>query len=172
MLALAGLVLATTAGTAQVISVGASAAPVFPVGTFSEGRSLDDGWHVGVNARFDFRTHRYGVQADLGVASSKLDEESGSGDVQSWNGGVAAFYRFRPIESSWRPYAIGGVGVYYVEQPASYHITPALNAGVGLEVGTRSIRAFVEARYHIVFLVQDDLEYIPLSVGVRYALNP
>jgi hypothetical protein len=65
-----------------------------------------------------------------------------------------------------------GFGVYYVEEPERSLITPAWNAGVGAEVGTGAFRAFAEARYHYVFTWASDMQYVPLSLGLRYAFNP
>jgi len=171
-MSITALLLGTRPAVAQVLSLGASAAPVVPVGSFADGRSLATGWHVGVNGRLDMRTRPFGVQVDVGVANSPYEEGTRDGRVQSWDAGAAAFYRFLPITASLRPYAIAGVGVYYVEEPERNLITPAFNAGVGVEAGRGAIRAFVEARYHYVFTWGGDLQYVPVSFGVRYAFNP
>lgn len=165
-------VLAGTPARAQVVSAGLSGAPVVNLGTFDDGRSLATGWHVGVSARLDLRTRPWGLQADVGVASSAYQEDTREGSVQSWNAGLGAFYRFAAVRAMVRPYAILGIGVYYVEEPERNLITPAWNAGVGAEVGRGALRGFVEARYHYVLTWGSDLQYIPLSVGLRYALNP
>jgi hypothetical protein len=156
----------------QVLSAGVSGAPVLQVGTFADGRSLGTGWHVGISGRLDQRSRQFGLQVDAGMASSPYEEGTREGQVQSWNAGAGAFYRFGKLSAAVRPYAVLGIGVYYVEEPERNLITPAWNAGVGAEVGTGAIRAFVEARYHYVFTWGSDLQYIPLMLGVRYAFNP
>jgi hypothetical protein len=165
-------VLAGTPARAQVVSAGLSGAPVVNLGTFDDGRSLATGWHVGVSARLDLRSRPWGLQADVGVASSAYEEGTREGSVQSWNAGLGAFYRLGAVTAPVRPYAILGIGVYYVEEPERNLITPAWNAGVGAEVGRGALRGFVEARYHYVFTWGSDLQYVPLSVGLRYAINP
>lgn len=168
----AAFVLAGTPVRAQVMSAGLAGAPVVNLGTFDDGRSLAAGWHVGVSARLDLRSRPFGLQADVGVANSAYEEGTREGTVQSWNAGAAAFYRFAAVTATVRPYAILGIGVYYVEEPERNLITPAWNAGLGAEVGKGALRGFVEARYHYVFTWGSDLQYVPLSVGLRYAFNP
>jgi len=172
VIGLGALLLGSRPASAQVLSVGASGAPVVPVGSFADGRTLGTGWHVGAGARLDMRHRPLGVQVDVGVANSPYAEGSRDGRVQSWDAGAAVFYRFAPVTSTLRPYAIAGLGVYYVEEPERNVITPALNAGAGVEAGRGAIRAFVEARYHYVFTWGSDLQYVPISIGLRYAFNP
>lgn len=168
------LALSLPAGSAraQVLSAGVSGALVSPVGSFADGRTLGTGWRAGVNGRLDVRARRFGVQADVGVADFPYEQGTLEGRVQSWDAGAAMFYRFTGITAAVRPYALAGLGVYYVEEPERNLITPALNAGMGVEGGTGAFRAFVEARYHYVFTWGSDLQYVPISVGLRYAFNP
>ena len=156
----------------QVMSVGVSGAPVLQLGTFGDGRALATGWHVGIAGRLDLRTRPYGAQLDVGVANSGYEEGTREGHVQSWNASAGVFYRFAKLTNPLRPYAVAGVGVYYVEEPERVLITPAWNAGVGMEAGTGALRAFVEARYHYVLTWGSDLQYVPVMLGVRYAFNP
>jgi hypothetical protein len=165
-------VLVATPVRAQVYAAGLSGAPVVNLGTFGDGRALATGWHVGVGARLDLRARPFGLQADAGVAVSEYEDGTREGTVQSWNAGLGAFYRFGSVSRLVRPYAILGLGVYYVEEPERNLITPALNAGLGAEAGRGAFRVFVEARYHYVFTWGSDLQYLPLSVGLRYAINP
>jgi hypothetical protein len=156
--------------SAQVLSLGLSGGAAFPVGTVDSGSTLGTGWHVGISGRVDPRTARFGLQADVGLAS--LPYDSLPGHVVSYEAGLAGFYRFTPVTAFLRPYAIVGLGVFYVEEPTRNTITPALNAGVGIEGGTRAIRLFAEARFQYVVTWDDNLRYAPVSLGVRYAFNP
>jgi hypothetical protein len=156
----------------QVLSAGLSGAPVLQVGSFGDGRTLGTGWHVGAGARLDMRTRPFGFQFDAGVASSPYADAGREGHVQSWDAGLSGVWRPVGVTHPVRPYLMAGLGVYYVEEPERNLITPALSAGAGVEGGTRAIRAFVEARYHYVFTWGGDLQYVPISVGVRYAFNP
>ncbi|MFL5521002.1 MAG: hypothetical protein ACJ8B6_08715, partial [Gemmatimonadales bacterium] len=108
----------------------------------------------------------------VGVANSPYEEGTREGHVQSWNAGAGVFYRLAKVTSPVRPYAIVGIGVYYVEEPERVLITPAWNAGAGVEAGSGAIRGFVEARYHYVLTWGRDMQYIPVMLGVRYAFNP
>ena len=157
---------------AQVLSVGASGAPVLPVGSFADGRTLATGWRVGAGARADLRSRPFGLQMDVGASSSPYAEGTREGRVVSWDAGAAALWRAAPVTATVRPYVLAGLGVYYVEEPERNLITPALSAGAGVEAGTHALRGFVEARYHYVFTWGSDLQYIPVSLGIRYAFNP
>jgi Outer membrane protein beta-barrel domain len=72
-----------------------------------------------------------------------------------------------------RPYALGGVGVYNYELrgndvlDAGSQTKVGLNGGLGLNYNAGRVGIFAESRFHNVFATGKDIQYVPVTVGVR-----
>jgi hypothetical protein len=76
-------------------------------------------------------------------------------------------------ETKFRPYLIGGAGVYYFnpdEDAFDSSTDFGINAGAGftVPVGSGSMKLFGEARFHDVFTDGEDLNILPVTLGVMF----
>jgi hypothetical protein len=152
--------------------VGVHAGPAFALDRFGMGRELATGWTVGVSALVSFRNVPLDIVADVGYARNDYADAGPSGSVSTWIGGASAAWRPVPVTSRVQPYVLGGLGVYYVEEPDRNAVTPALVAGAGVRAALGRVQPFAEARYLHVFYTDDDLRLLPVVLGVRYLLTP
>lgn len=88
-----------------------------------------------------------------------------------------------PAASRVHPYLIGGVGAYrlssdigytYVGGHALLNGAPSpsqtkfgLNGGAGLDFSIGALHSFVEARFHSVFIQGRNVNFIPITLGVK-----
>jgi opacity protein-like surface antigen len=89
-------------------------------------------------------------------------------------------YKFKTSEgSTFRPYLIGGGGVYNVKTTGSSDVGTIIdtensetkfgvNAGAGFDFKAGSAGLFVEGRFHDVFTSGNDVQFIPVTLGVRF----
>jgi hypothetical protein len=85
-------------------------------------------------------------------------------------------YKFKTSEDSkFRPYLIGGGGVYNFDTkgpdadivPSNSQTKFGINAGAGFDIKAQSVGFFVEGRFHDVFTDGPNVKFIPITVGVR-----
>jgi opacity protein-like surface antigen len=109
----------------------------------------------------------------LQVGSSDLKDRLifGTGNV---------VYKFKTSElSTFRPYLIGGVGVYNIKTTGADDVGGVvdtdnsttkfgLNAGAGFDIKAGGVGLFVEGRFHDVFTDGTNFRFIPITVGVRF----
>lgn len=84
-----------------------------------------------------------------------------------------------------RPYLIGGTGVYrlssnvhytaengsvirYLSVPTDGKTRFGLNGGAGLEVAVSAVRTFIETRFHSIFSEEETAKLVPIVMGVRF----
>ncbi len=87
----------------------------------------------------------------------------GSGNVV-YNFGVSDETRFRP-------YLIGGAGIYNFDPDGGDGFTDfGINAGAGftVPVGQGTTRLFGEARFHNIFVEGDSQSILPLTIGIMF----
>jgi hypothetical protein len=85
-------------------------------------------------------------------------------------------YKFKTSEETkFRPYLIGGAGVYNLDvkgddvPPGVESVTKfGLNGGAGFDFKAGAAGIFVEGRFHNVFTEGSNTNFIPLTVGVRF----
>jgi len=116
--------------------------------------------------------HRLGFKEDRAQAT-------GEGHTQIINGTANVVFSF-PVseETRFRPYILGGVGVYNVKFKLDAGTSASdtkfgINAGAGFDIGFGGGTFFAEGRFHNVFISDpgDDVKLIPISVGVRFGGN-
>jgi hypothetical protein len=147
-----------------------------PTGDFDDGAKL--GWHGLAAVSFVPQTLPVGFQVD-GNFSRFGAENTGGLDVkfQMIYGTGNVVYKFKTSEDSkFRPYLIGGGGVYNFDVkgsdadliPGDNSVTKfGINAGAGFDIKAQSVGFFVEGRFHDVFTEGSNLKFIPITVGVR-----
>jgi opacity protein-like surface antigen len=105
---------------------------------------------------------------------NQLGFDGGGGKYQVISGTANAVYAFSvAAETQFRPYLIGGGGIYNVKNKPDAGISVSdtkfgINVGAGFDIKTSGIGVFVEGRFHNVFVTGSDFHYIPITVGVRF----
>lgn len=141
------------------------------------------GWHGLAGVSFIPTGWPVGIQIDGQYQQYKLDKDVvGPGSLKDrlLIGTANIVYKFKTSEDSrFRPYLIGGGGVYNLKTTGSSDLGTVfdtdnsetkfgLNAGAGFDFKAGSVGLFVEGRFHDVFFSDTpDLRFIPITIGVR-----
>lgn len=179
-LVMCGVVAAVATGeaSAQVpVSFGVGGGVTIPTGSSSD--ALKTGWHGLALVRFKPAASPVGFQIDGMYQRLGFDEFLPEGNLQVINGTANVVFSF-PVseETRFRPYLLGGVGVY--NSKAKFEVGPdgesstdfGINAGAGFDIGFGGGTFFVEGRFHNVFESDaDDLKFIPITAGIRFGGN-
>jgi len=141
-----------------------------PSGSTSDG--LKTGWNGTALVQFFPASSPVGFQVD--GSYHRMGFDPSGGHEQIIDGTANVVYEFKTSESSrFRPYLIGGGGVYNVKAKTDIGPSPSdtkfgINGGAGFNFGTASTSFFVEGRFHNVFVSGSDFHFIPINVGVRF----
>jgi hypothetical protein len=153
----------------------------FPLSNFDDVAKL--GWHGLAGVSVVPNGWPVGIQIDGQYQQYKLDEDVvGRGSLKDRliMGTANVVYKFQTSEgSTFRPYLIGGGGVYNLKTTGSSDVGTVLdtdnsqtkfglNAGAGFDFKAGSAGIFVEGRFHDVFTTGEDVQFIPVTVGVRF----
>lgn len=113
---------------------------------------LDTGWDIGASLRATPHNWPIALQLDL------MAVDLGSTLFQAT---IEAVYDFGSTSNAFRPYLIGGLGLY----DGNF----GLNAGIGVDfaVVNAPFGFFAETRYHRVFDDASDVGFIPINAGIR-----
>jgi Outer membrane protein beta-barrel domain len=168
---------AQTEGTGVEFGLGGGVS--IPTGDFDDAAKL--GWHGQAAVSFIPQSLPVGFQLDGNFSRfSAEDATSGGLDIkyQLIYGTGNVVYKFKSSpDSKFRPYIIGGVGVYNFDLKGSdADLVPGdnsqtkfgINAGAGFDIKAQSVGFFVEGRFHDVFTDGPNLKFIPITVGVRF----
>jgi hypothetical protein len=164
------VVLAPVAGAQTPVEFGVGAGISIPSGGTGDG--LKTGWHGTALVQFKPAASPVGFQVD--GSYHQLGFDGGGGKDQIVSGTANAVYSFSVApETQFRPYLIGGGGVYNVKAKPDVGASASdtkfgVNIGAGFNVKTSGVGLFVEARFHNVFVTGSDFHYIPLTIGVRF----
>jgi len=191
LLGAGALLLAATAqaqGTAgsssgRPFKLGGALGATIPLGDFSDGADL--GFHLGglieykpqaipVNLRGEITYHRNSLKTgsfDQDPTFNNVD-----GTFSMINFVANAIIPFGDAQSSARPYAIGGLGVYRSKASAEFQgvdlsVTSTdfgINVGGGFQFNLSGFDTFVEARFHSVFTEDKNTNFIPISFGFKF----
>jgi hypothetical protein len=133
---------------------------------------VPDGWPVGI--QIDGSYQQFSLEDDTFVGFSGLKNRllMGTGNI---------VFKFKSSEeSTFRPYLIGGVGVYNSKVTGSDDpgdVLPGgetnfgLNAGAGFDFKAGGAGLFIEGRFHDIFDDGADTKFIPISIGLRLGGN-
>jgi hypothetical protein len=142
-----------------------------PLGDFDD--VVKTGWQGTAAVTFAPRSLPVGIHVD-GTYSRFGDESPLDIQSQLIYGTVNAVYRFESSEeSTFRPYLIGGGGIYNSKETGSDALGGSttkfgINAGAGFDFRVGSAGLFVEGRFHDVLVEGPDLQIFPLNVGIRF----
>jgi hypothetical protein len=141
-----------------------------PSGSTSNG--LKTGWHGTALVQYMPATAPVGFRID--GAYHQMNFDGGGGKDQIIDGTANVVYEFQVSpETRFRPYLIGGGGVYNIKAKPDVGPSPSdtkfgINAGAGFNFGSASTSFFIEGRFHNVFVTGSDFHFIPISIGVRF----
>ena len=177
-----GAVLMASAGTAPAVAQGAEfslgGGVTLPLSDFGDAAST--GFHGLAGVSFLPSGSPVGIQVDgmfqrFGVEGAP---DGFDGNFQLIQGTANAVYKFRSSEETKiRPYLIGGVGLYSFKAtgddfPDTGSETDfGINAGAGFDFKVGAAGLFLEGRFHNVFSEGESLNFIPVTVGVRFGGN-
>jgi hypothetical protein len=145
-----------------------------PTGDFDDAAKL--GWQGGAAVSFVPENFPVGFQFD-GTYSRFGDEFFDDVDAQVIYGTGNVVFKFETSpESTFRPYLIGGVGVYNFKLtgdgvPAGLDESVTdfgLNAGAGFDFKAGAAGLFIEGRFHRIFSDGSDEQFVPITVGIRF----
>jgi len=150
-----------------------------PLGSFDD--AAKTGWHGLAAVSFVPNGWPVGIQIDGQYQQYNLDDAAFPGFTGLKNrflmGTGNLVFKFKTSEeSTFRPYIIGGGGVYNSKITGSddpSDILPGgetkfgLNAGAGFDIKTSGIGLFLEGRFHDVFTDGADTQFIPITLGIR-----
>jgi len=144
-----------------------------PMGDFDN--NFNTGWHGLAAMTFTPAAWPVGIQID-GNYSRIPDDSPGDFNEQMIYGTGNIVYRFQTSpESTFRPYLIGGGGVYNLK--ATGNDVPdgtdsstkfGINGGAGFDIKAGSASLFAEARFHNVFTENNNTNFLPITAGIRF----
>jgi len=145
---------------AQGLRFGAGGGPTF---------NLEEGGGTDFHA---LGTLAFGGSADRPVGF-RVDGTYTLGDAADIvHGSGNVVYNFSVSEDTrFRPYLIGGGGVYYLDREVGDGTTEfGINAGAGFNVpiGQGNSRLFGEARFHNVFTEGESFNLFPITLGIMF----
>jgi hypothetical protein len=152
-----------------------------PLGDFDDESKL--GWHGLAAVSFVPEGWPVGIQVDGSYQQFGLDDAAappGFTDLKTRliQGTGNVVFKFKTSEeSTFRPYILGGVGVYNhkltgQDDPGDVlgggTTDFGLNGGAGFDFKAGGAGLFIEGRFHNVFTDGSDLQFIPITVGFRF----
>ena len=154
-----------------------------PLDTFDDEAKL--GWHGLAGISFVPNGWPVGIQIDGSYQQFSLDDAAFPGFSGLKNrlimGTGNIVFKFKTSEeSTFRPYLIGGGGVYNSKITGSDDPSDVLpggetkfgiNAGAGFDFKAGGAGLFIEGRFHSVFTEGPNLKFIPITVGIRLGGN-
>jgi opacity protein-like surface antigen len=148
-----------------------------PLGNFDDAVKL--GWMGLFGVSFVPNGSPVGIQFDGQYQQYKFDGSTSLKDRLLVGTGNIVFKFKTSDESTFRPYLIGGGGVYNIKATGTNDLGPlfdtggsttkfGLNAGAGFDFKAGSAGLFVEGRFHDVFTSGSNVKFLPITVGIRF----
>jgi hypothetical protein len=179
-----GMLVGAPAAHAQGAEFSLGGGATVPLSTF--GDVTKTGFHGLVAVSFAPSSFPLGIQID-GMYQRLKNEDIVPGDRSSQilQGTANLVYKFKSSETSqFRPYLIGGVGIYNFKQVSGNQVAGpgvgntgntgtdfGLNGGAGFDIKAGGIGLFLEGRFHDVFNDGPNAKFIPITLGVRLGGN-
>ncbi len=152
-----------------------------PLGDFDDAAKL--GWHGLAAVSFVPEGWPVGVQFDGSYQQFSLEDGGGFTDLKTRfiQGTGNIVFKFKSSEETrFRPYLLGGVGVYNTKTTASDDPGDVLgggstdfgiNAGAGFDFKAGGAGLFIQGRFHNIFTEGSNTRFIPITVGIRFGGN-
>jgi hypothetical protein len=138
--------------------------PSFPTGDFADITSA--GFNVQAGARIGFPLLPVAARVD-----GLFNQWSADGLTDRVVGGTAAAELAFP-GILFVPYFLAGPGIYHVSldtgDGSATDTRAGFNAGLGARLGLMGLGVFAEARLHHVSLEGSSIQFIPVTLGVRF----
>ena len=174
-----GMVLGASTLRAQGAEFSLGGGVGVPLGDFDTAAKL--GWHGLAAVSFVPNGWPVGIQIDGSYQQYNLDDAAFPGFSGLKNrfimGTGNIVFKFKSSEeSTFRPYLIGGGGVYNSKITGSNDpndVIPGgetkfgINAGAGFDFKAGAIGLFLEGRFHDVFTDGSNTKFIPITLGIR-----
>jgi opacity protein-like surface antigen len=176
-----GLLLSPTAVYAQGAEFSLGGGATVPLGNY--GDFAKTGFHGLVGVSFAPSSFPLGIQVDGMYQRLKFDDiVPGNRSSQIIQGTANIVYKFKSSEESkFRPYLIGGIGIYNFKAVGGDDVSPpgegntstdfGLNAGAGFDFKAGAVGLFLEGRFHDVLSEGEDTRFIPITLGIRLGGN-
>ena len=178
-----GMLLSAPTVRAQGAEFSLGAGGTLPLSTF--GDVAKTGFHGLVAVSFAPSSFPLGIQIDGMYQRLKQEEVIGNRSNQILQGTGNLIYKFKSSEDSkFRPYLIGGVGIYNFKLVSGDEVAGpgvgntgntgtdfGLNAGAGFDFKAGGIGLFLEGRFHNVFTSGENTRFIPITLGIRLGGN-
>ncbi|HEU4681180.1 MAG TPA: outer membrane beta-barrel protein, partial [Gemmatimonadales bacterium] len=177
-----GLLFSAPVAHAQGAEFSLGAGLTVPLSDFGDAAKTGFNGLVGIS--FAPSSFPLGIQID-GMYQRLKQEDVFPGDRsnQIIQGTANLVYKFKTSEeSTFRPYIIGGVGIYNFKLVGGDDVSPpgegdtgtdfGVNAGAGFDFKAGGAGLFVEGRFHNVFGDgTSDANFIPITAGIRLGGN-
>ncbi|MEA2723658.1 MAG: hypothetical protein QOH59_1429 [Gemmatimonadales bacterium] len=176
-----GMLLSAPAAKAQGAEFALGGGIGVPLGDFDDVAKL--GWHGLAAVSFVPNGWPVGIQIDGSYQQFGMDDAGGFTGLKTRfiQGTGNVVFKFKTSEeSTFRPYLIGGVGVYNGKTTADSDPGNILgggttdfgiNGGVGFDFKAGGAGLFLEGRFHNVFTSGSNTRFIPITVGIRFGGN-
>jgi opacity protein-like surface antigen len=176
-----GLLVSGSSARAQGAEFSLGGGVALPLSDFND--EVKTGWNGLAGISFVPTGWPVGIQIDGQYQQFKVDEDVfGANDLKDRLivGTANIVYKFKTSEESTvRPYLIGGGGVYNRKITGDDDLGGTLdtdnsttkfgiNAGAGFDFKAGSVGLFVEGRFHNVFFEGSDMNFFPITVGLRF----
>jgi hypothetical protein len=176
----AGMLLGAPALRAQGAEFALGGGLGVPLGDFDDDAKI--GWHGLAAISFVPEGWPVGIQFDGSYQQFSMDEErfpgfSGVKHRFIMGTGNIVFKFKTSEESTFRPYLLGGVGVYNGKTTAEDDPGDVLgggetdfgiNAGAGFDFKAGGAGLFIEGRFHNVISEGSNERFIPITLGIRF----
>jgi hypothetical protein len=135
------------------------------------------GWHGLAAVSFVPTGWPVGIQIDGSYQQYKLEASSSLKNRFIMGTGNVVFKFKSSEESTFRPYLIGGGGVYNFKTTGTNDIGQnieggttkfGVNAGAGFDFKAGAVGLFVEGRFHNIFFEGPNTKFIPITLGIRF----
>jgi hypothetical protein len=169
-----GMLVSTSALHAQGAEFSLGGGVDLPLGDFDDVAKL--GFHGLAGVSVVPANWPVGIQVDGSYSQFKDDTPLPVDKYQLIYGTANIVYKFKTSEESrFRPYLIGGGGVYNFKAKGDGTLAGieasetkfGINAGAGFDIKAGGAGLFVEGRFHDVFTAGPNTKFLPITVGVR-----
>ena len=177
-----GMLLGAPGLRAQGVEFGLGGGIGVPLGDFDDDAKL--GWHGLAELSFVPEGWPVGIQIDGSYQQYSLEDDAVAGfsDLKDRiiMGTANVVFKFKSSEeSTFRPYLIGGLGVYNTKTTGADDPGDVLgggvtdfgiNAGAGFDFKAGGAGLFIEGRFHNIFAGDETIKrrFIPITVGIRF----
>ena len=176
-----GMLLSAPAAQAQGVEFSLGGGATVPLSDYADVAKTGYNGLLGIS--FVPGSFPLGIQIDGMYQRLKFDNDAFDRSSQIIQGTANLVYKFKVSpESTFRPYIIGGGGVYNFKSVGGDDVVLpgegdtstdfGINAGAGFDIKAGGIGLFAEGRFHNVFGDgTSDAQFIPITVGIRLGGN-